>query len=483
LYLSILACCSTSLAGAAIVSNTNDSGPGSLREAINTATSQELIEFSPALDRATILLTGGSIDIISAELTIDATSLSGGITISGGGNSQIFHISGGANVTLRNLHLKDGRAHLDGRDKGGGIYALGSTITVERCTISGCSSTLDGGGFYGDSLTGGAIRLSRITGNQSSLFGGGLALNGTAAFPISNTQVSGNKAVGGGGGIYNFVSSPAITNCTIQGNSGGGVANQFPCNPVFRNCIVWGNTDTSGTVATQQIRTASPATTNVNHSLVQGASSASSFTNPAQVTWGSQNLNGTTANPQFASPATAASAPTSGADLRLLQGSSAINTGDNSSSVGSLDLAFRDRLQGAAVDLGAFEGPYVTFGLLYPSLTPGGDANGNGLSNFFEYSLGKDPLAPGSTIPQPLITSSNGSKSLSSVVRTNGVDIKSSWQTSTLLTPLSWSTMIENVDYVTSSRTSVAEGVQQITLQLQSTDPARFYRQGFSQAN
>ena len=52
------------------VTNTNDSGPGSLRQAITNAANGAVIKFSPKLDGDTITLTSGELDI-SKNITIE----------------------------------------------------------------------------------------------------------------------------------------------------------------------------------------------------------------------------------------------------------------------------------------------------------------------------------------------------------------------------------------------------------------------------
>ena len=53
-----------------------------------------------------------------------------------------------------------------------------------------------------------------------------------------------------GGGMYNYSSSPTLTNVTFSGNSasnsGGGMYNEVGSNPQIRNTIFWGNTAPSG---------------------------------------------------------------------------------------------------------------------------------------------------------------------------------------------------------------------------------------------
>jgi len=55
--------------------------------------------------------------------------------------------------------------------------------------------------------------------------------------------------------MFNYSSSPTLTNCTFVANSasssGGGMSNYDSSSPTLTNCIIWGNSsgiyDNSGT--------------------------------------------------------------------------------------------------------------------------------------------------------------------------------------------------------------------------------------------
>jgi hypothetical protein len=101
------------------VTNTHDSGPGSLRAAIAAAGSGETITFEPSLDGETITfepsLDGQTITLTSRELDI-ARSLdiegpgAGRLTVSGGGTSRVFDVASGIDVTLSGLTIANGVA-------------------------------------------------------------------------------------------------------------------------------------------------------------------------------------------------------------------------------------------------------------------------------------------------------------------------------------------------------------------------------------
>ncbi len=473
----------TSGTRAGTVITSADSGPGSLRDVLAVGGGTEVIDFAPALSGATITLTSGSLNITGRVLTLDASALPSGITLSGNNSSRILTITGSADVTLRNLHLRNGR---ENAANGGGISAFSSRLVLDACSIRDCFSTYDGGGLWGNGMTG-SIQRSIIAGNQSGTFGGGvflIGISGTKSLNISSSQISGNKSQNGGG-IYNFAANPSISNCSIQGNSGSGVQSFSDSSPVLSNCIVWGNSAGSGTAASMQLKNASDCHPDVGCCLIEGANNSGSFNDGNVVVWGSGNLDGTLAanNPDFVGAVSAANAPNSAADLRFFASSPCLNVGNNALGGTTPDLAGSPRIQDGTIDLGAYESGYVSFAFLYPALVATADQNGNGLSNFLEYALGIDPNGPGDFSAVPVVSAQGGSIFLTSTRRSNGIDIVPLWMTSTSLAAPGWTPMIQGVDYLPDSTSTLAPGRQQDIFKLLVTDPTRFYRQGFSKGN
>ena len=182
------------------VTNTNDSGPNSLRQAMldaNASGVANTIGFAPGL-QGTIYL-GSELPHILASgggLTIDGVGAH--ITISGSNMVRVFKVGPDGTFTLDKITVANGYA--DGPDGyGGGIYNNGGDlVTVRRSTIMNNSATRGGGGIYNTS------------------FGFGVS----GVMEVSNTTISGNLAARGGGGIFNdnhgFFRA---WNTTIYGNS------------------------------------------------------------------------------------------------------------------------------------------------------------------------------------------------------------------------------------------------------------------------
>jgi len=88
------------------VTSLNDSGAGSLRNALAT---QSVVGFAPSLDGGTITLTSGQL-ALSNSVTIGRVKPSAWLTISGNNSNRIFEVTTGAVARLASLVLTDGNA-------------------------------------------------------------------------------------------------------------------------------------------------------------------------------------------------------------------------------------------------------------------------------------------------------------------------------------------------------------------------------------
>jgi len=170
------------------VTNTNDSGSGSLRRAIQDATSfgGDSVAFAGNVT-GSIVLTSGELQIDKYLNIIGPTATA--LTISGNHSTRVFHISVGYYadpIKLSNLTIANGNT----AGPGAGIFnETGTALLLNNCTISGNTS--------GDS-------------------GGGIANNGLIA--LTNCTVSGNHAVAGGG-LDNYCGTLNLWCCTVASNS------------------------------------------------------------------------------------------------------------------------------------------------------------------------------------------------------------------------------------------------------------------------
>ena len=284
-----------------VVTNTNDSGPGSLRDALAVANDGDAIDATGI--SGTILLTSGELqiahsvtingpgagtlaangngtfrvfEIFASDVTISGFTITNGLgginnengttttvsncTISGNFGGGISNVSGGlccATLTVTNSTISDNSA-----DSGGGIsnsaFDGGAFLTVSNSTISDNSATSDGGAILNTS-GGGALAVASVTISNSILSGntvaggGGAIFNSTlgqqATLMITNSTISGNSAGGGSGGISNLNGTVTVINSTISANStgggGGGISNKGgrgSATLMVTNCTVGGNT-------------------------------------------------------------------------------------------------------------------------------------------------------------------------------------------------------------------------------------------------
>jgi hypothetical protein len=132
-------------ASAQVVTDTADSGPGTLRSAITNAANGAVITFDASLSGATITLSNTL--TINTNLTIDASALPGGLQINGNGSVQIFNVASTNTVFLNSLTITNGYSSTNFFG-GGGIYTLVGTATLNQCTLSGNSAAVEGGGIF-----------------------------------------------------------------------------------------------------------------------------------------------------------------------------------------------------------------------------------------------------------------------------------------------------------------------------------------------
>jgi hypothetical protein len=371
------------------VTNLNDAGPGSLRQAIIDTPAGGTVNFQPSLS-GTIPLTTGEL-MIAKDLTIAGPGV-GMITISGNHVSRVISIAAASAVDISGLIIADGKAN----PSGGGIYNAG-TLTISHVVIRGNSVSFPGLG--GPGLGGGIYNTGSLTISYSTLLdnsaaggfadngnpgeGGGLYNSGSATVTYStltNNSASGgsggsgyNRGLGGaianasmltlaestltgnsthgldmavGAGIEN-TGTLTVTNTTISGNAArgtggrgqGGIDNASRFN--LWNTIVAGNMARSGPDMYGQV-------TSLGHNLIGDGSDVTGLTET--------DLVGTAENPidPLLGPLLNNGGPTQ--TMALLPGSPAIDAGDNT------DAPMWDqrgpgfpRIIHGTIDIGAFE--------------------------------------------------------------------------------------------------------------------------------
>ncbi|MGI8856897.1 MAG: beta strand repeat-containing protein [Thermomicrobiales bacterium] len=326
-------------AAALTVANVNDSGPGSLRDAITQANdgSGALITFAVS---GTISL-ASPLPHIAASMTIDGTgapTYAGMpvVTIDGNNGGTVFTTNPGTDVRLRGLTIQHGMGGAGGGvlnngtltldastllhngtpagGSGGGIYN-GGTLTVTASTISQNSAGSGGGIFSAGTLR---LNASTVDTNTATGLGGGVLIAGGHAQTITNSTIAGNHGAAGGG--IDNQGNLALANSTVADNvatvtDGGGIkAEAQGISVTATNTIIAANThsgpdDVAGTFSSG------------GHNLIGDADGATGFTAPGDQT-------GTAASPRDAmlGPLMDNGGPTQ--TIALAPGSPAIGTGD-----------------------------------------------------------------------------------------------------------------------------------------------------------
>jgi predicted outer membrane repeat protein len=259
------------------VTNTADSGPGSLRQAVldaNAATGADTIDFAV---NGAITLTSGSM-AITDDLTIDGPG-AGALAVSGNHSSRIFELTpsaGNMPVTISGLTLRDGQG-----DVGGALRSdTGAVLTLTDSVVTGNTATVRGGGIASDSTM--FLRDTLVTGNTTAGRGGGIYQEDS--FPgggeITDSQITNNTAASHGGGIYFYDPdfSVLIARTTISGNSSGGNGGGIALYNVDGGAMTIRDTTISGNTAATRgggLYVEEPTTTTIENTTITANTAAS----------------------------------------------------------------------------------------------------------------------------------------------------------------------------------------------------------------
>lgn len=213
------------------VSTLNDSGPGSLRQALtdaNAAPGVDVISFASGLS--------GTIALASSLPAIDDALMITGpgpaeLAISGNASHGIFTVETGVIAEISGLTLTAGARGF------GGAIANAGELTVSDCIIESSTAQFSGGAI--DNFEGSVTLIASTISGNSAEFGGGLS-NVDGSMEIRDSRIEDNLA-DFGGGIDNE-GSLLLEASTLSGNQamlGAGLENLGVA--VLFNATVSGN--------------------------------------------------------------------------------------------------------------------------------------------------------------------------------------------------------------------------------------------------
>jgi hypothetical protein len=191
------------------VTNTDDAGPGSLRQALADAADGSVIQFAPGVAGQTIVLTS----VLKVGRTITIEGPPQGVTISGNLATRVFETF--EDVVMRNLSIVNGRESI-----GAGILIVDRQVTLDHVLVANNEAGTWGGGIYASDNSGTPALVlvnSTISGNVAEFFGGGIKVDGGTVL-MRNSTITAN-ASGEGGGISMSDGNLSLRNSIVAGNS------------------------------------------------------------------------------------------------------------------------------------------------------------------------------------------------------------------------------------------------------------------------
>jgi hypothetical protein len=222
------------------VGNCNDSGGGSLRATVASASNTDTVDLSQ-LSCSTITLTTGAIliDVGVNNLTltagsgaVNAVTIDGGF--SAGHHNRVLEHLGTGTLTVKGLIITDAKYSSGPAFQGGCISSSGSVSltasTVSHCTVVGSAASNNsvlGGGIF---AAGGVYLLaSTVTDNIAQAAGSNIARGG-GIFSDGNVTA-----------IYSIIANNSVTAGTIQRAEGGGLALDTSANLNISYSTISGN--------------------------------------------------------------------------------------------------------------------------------------------------------------------------------------------------------------------------------------------------
>jgi hypothetical protein len=345
---------------AGTVTNTNNSGAGSLRQAIADACTGATIDFDSGLSDDTIHLV--STLTLSKDVTIDGSSLASQIAISGDtdsdtvGDVRVFSVDTGVTATLDSVTIIKGYA-----SEAGAIYNEGN-LTITNSNISYNSST----GYSGAiSSNNGSLTITDSTFYVNTALGStqgaGAILNNSDMTITGSTFASNTATVDNskGGAIYNIDPDTTISNSTFSGNAaqtGGAIY-------TTTSMTIKNSTFSDNSAANAGGLYIDGGTTNLENTIIANSTGGDCINTTIGLGTNITNLieDGSCFPFLSGDPNLGVLASNGGATqtVALLAGSSAIDAGDDvtcyDAPINNLDQRGTTRPNGGHCDIGAYE--------------------------------------------------------------------------------------------------------------------------------
>ncbi len=364
------------------VTNSSDSGSGTLRQALVDVCAPGNIRFLPSVRQITLQ----SELLIGTSLTMDGDT---GVTIQRdaitAARFRIFRIPFNTIVTMKALTIRGGST----TSTGGGISNNG-TLTIQNSTISRNRSDTFGGGIANDPSGTLIVRDSAILDNTANR-GAGVAQIAGGSVTLSRCLIAGNSSALEGGGVFaesqGSASNVLIETCTLTNNSatvfGGAIVNRVPTmtgtalmtlinNTIANNPTGQGIANLKPLGGTVELRMRNNILQNnspANLALQGGAAVVSQGNNISSDSTGAFGFNDQQNIDARLGPLADNGGPTP--TFSLLPNSPAINRAALSP---ALDQRSATRPQGPAPDIGSFEAS-CSLPLLTPETLPIGAIN------------------------------------------------------------------------------------------------------------
>ncbi len=206
------------------VTNSADSGNGTLRNIIGSTVDGDKVNFDAGITNI----------IINSDININTSidvkgSGREGLNIDGNAATRIFNISSAnKSIIISDMTI----SNCIGETDGGAIFfgtGTNSYLIISNCLITTCSVTGDGGAV---SLNGTDTKIinTTITNCVAGIYGGAVHADNGVNLTMTDCIISENTSSNYGGGIYIAINAnkASLTNCTIINNSttpryGGGI--------------------------------------------------------------------------------------------------------------------------------------------------------------------------------------------------------------------------------------------------------------------